>query len=156
MVKGLLAPKAISLMRQNGLFPFRRCPNVTNFPIEDTGFQVNKVLPHPYPKPATSNPIWHTVALHVVFRGFPHVHTEHHCLGGHRGHLIAEAVLVYAVHVCRECVLSIGLPLASVDHPVVRAQDLKQQGRLVWLRCPTYLPVSSFSMTLFNLLSHTA
>ena len=52
------------------------------------------------------------------------IHREHDNLGGHSRHLIAEAVLVDAVHVSGERVLAVGLAVALVDDLVVGPGDL--------------------------------
>ena len=72
-----------------------------------------------------------TVSVHVallVLGLLPDVHGEHDDLGGHGGHLVAEAVLVHTVHVGSKRVLAVGLPVALVDHLSVRAIDLKVKG----------------------------
>ena len=45
------------------------------------------------------------------FRALTYIHTEHHNLGGHGGHLIGEAILVNSVHVSSKGVFSIGFSL---------------------------------------------
>lgn len=63
--------------------------------------------------------------LMLWLSGGRNVHCEHDHFWGHRGHLIAEAVGVDAVHVRCECVFAGAFALALVDLFVVRASDLK-------------------------------
>ena len=46
-----------------------------------------------------------------ALEGLTYVHTEHHNLGGHGGHLIGEAILVNSIHMSSKGVFSIGLSL---------------------------------------------
>ncbi len=64
----------------------------------------------------------------MVFRGLPHLHTEHDDLGGHGGHLVAETVLVQSIHVSSKCVLAVRLPLTRIYHSFVRASYLEGGG----------------------------
>merc|ERR550519_1142583 len=58
-----------------------------------------------------------------VSRSVSNVHAEHHYLRSHGGHLIAEAVLVDAVHVRCESVLPVGLPLPGMYGLSVRSHN---------------------------------
>ncbi len=62
----------------------------------------------------------------MVFRGFPHFHSEHDNLGGHRRHLVAEAVPVQPVHVSSKCVLATRLTLTRVYRSVIGACYLER------------------------------
>ncbi len=77
-----------------------------------------------------------TVSHGVVFRGFPHFHSEHDNFGGHGGHLVAEAVPVQPVHVSSKCVLATRLTLSRVDHSVIRACYLERSKHTVYLQKP--------------------
>ena len=57
----------------------------------------------------TQIPSVFTLQSHI--RGLTYIHTEHHNLGGHGGHLIGEAILVNSVHVSSKGVFSIGFSL---------------------------------------------
>ena len=65
-----------------------------------------------------------TISLHAVFWSLPYLHAEHDYLGCHGGHLVAETVLVYAVHVCRKCVLATRLTLTRVNDSFIRSNNL--------------------------------
>ena len=66
-----------------------------------------------------------TISLHVVFWSLSYLHTEHDYLRCHGGHLVAETVLVQAVHVCRKCILATGLSLSRVYDSIVRSNNLE-------------------------------
>lgn len=57
-----------------------------------------------------------TLCLHAVaLWRLADVDSEHDDLGGHGGHLVAEAELVSAVHVCSHRVLPTGLSVSFID-----------------------------------------
>ena len=55
------------------------------------------------------------------------VYTEHHNLGRHRRHSVAEAILVHTVHVCSKRVFSIRLSFTRIDGFTVRPDNLHQK-----------------------------
>ena len=65
-----------------------------------------------------------TISLDAVFGGLSNVHAEHDHFGCHGGHLVAEAVLEFSVHVSRKRILSIGLPITTVDDTTIWATNL--------------------------------
>lgn len=70
-----------------------------------------------------------TFCLHVLaLGGLSDVDGEHDDLGGHGGHLVAEAELVGAVHVCGHRVLAAGLSVAFVDLLPIRSRYLEEDG----------------------------
>lgn len=67
-----------------------------------------------------------TFCLHVLsLRSFPNVNSEHHYLGSHGGHFVAEAELIRPVHVSCKGVFSTGFSVAFVNALVIRACDLE-------------------------------
>ena len=65
-----------------------------------------------------------------VTGGLADVHAEHDNLGGHGGHLVGEAVLVHAVHVCCKRVLAVGLTVALVEDLPIRTINLHKSDYL--------------------------
>lgn len=65
-----------------------------------------------------------TVALNAVFRCLSNVHAEHDDLGCHGGHLIAEAILEFSIHVSCKRVLAIGLSVTTVYNTSIWPNDL--------------------------------
>ena len=66
-----------------------------------------------------------TISLHVILWSLPYLHTEHDYLWGHGGHLVAETVLVQAIHVCCKCVFAARLSLTRVNDSFIRSNDLE-------------------------------
>lgn len=70
----------------------------------------------------------HTLGLHsVALWRLADIDSEHDDLGGHGGHLIAEAELVNAIHVCSHRVLPTRLSVSFIDLLPVWTCDLSSE-----------------------------
>ncbi len=96
-------------------------------------------------------PVRGSLAAAILGGRLPDVHGEHDNLGRHGAHLVGEAVPVDAVHVRRERVLAVALPLPLVDDlGKIKIKSLIQKCSptstyyIQYVVSSSYLPVGSF------------